>query len=58
MLRYKRFHALTAVTVGLSLSVTAEQRNSDSRDKTEKVSDVSAALEARPGKMSGGVGPG
>ena len=58
MLRYKRFHALTAVTVALSLSVTAEQRNSDSRDKTEKVSDVLAALEATPGKMIADVGAG
>jgi predicted methyltransferase len=58
MMRVKSLQAFAIASLALSLSVDAAQRNADSRDKTEKVGDVLAALEATPGKAIADVGAG
>ena len=54
----KSLQVFGLAVLALSLPVSAAQRNSDSRDKTEKVGDVLAALEATPGKVIADVGAG
>lgn len=53
----RRVFLIVASTIG-SLSVLTAQRNTDSRDGTEQVNVVLAALQAEPGKMIADVGSG
>jgi hypothetical protein len=58
VMRLKALQVFAVASLAFSLSLTAAQRSSDSRDKTEKVGDVLAALEASPGKVIADVGAG
>jgi predicted O-methyltransferase YrrM len=53
----RRVFLIVASTI-CSLSVLTAQRNTDSRDGTEQVNVVLAALQAEPGKMIADVGSG
>ena len=59
MMRIKPVAYLALVLmVVISFTTISAQRNADSREKTEKVADILAALEAAPGKVIADVGAG